>query len=176
MGRTFTPDVDQNLGDAQSLIPHTSYELHEFMTAFTSQFWFTYRSGFAPLANSNLTSDMGWGCMVRSGQMMLARALLCCVKDRNWNYLQEDSFHDTLLYWFLDASGVRHPYSIHNIVQEARVLNIKPGDWFGPAKIAQTLKWEFFGFFFSLRKIHNFFVYFLFIFCFLVFWFVNILV
>ena len=38
--------------------------------------WFTYRDCLEqPLNNSSLRSDQGWGCMVRTGQMILFHAL-----------------------------------------------------------------------------------------------------
>lgn len=38
--------------------------------------WFTYRKGFSPLYGSKSTTDAGWGCMIRTGQMLLHEALL----------------------------------------------------------------------------------------------------
>jgi cysteine protease ATG4 len=69
-----------------------------FLDDFASKFWMTYRSEFEPIAKSTdpravsalsfsmrvksqlvdqngFTSDSGWGCMIRSGQSMLANAL-----------------------------------------------------------------------------------------------------
>jgi cysteine protease ATG4 len=69
----------------------------EFLDDFESRIWMTYRSGFVPiqksqdpkataamsfrvrmqnLAQSAFTSDAGFGCMIRSGQCILANALL----------------------------------------------------------------------------------------------------
>lgn len=50
--------------------------LDQFFEDFSSLIWLTYRKHFSQLRNSNLTSDGGWGCMLRSGQMLLANAIL----------------------------------------------------------------------------------------------------
>lgn len=69
-----------------------------FLDDFESRFWITYRSNFPPIPKSNspdaassmalgvrlrsqlldtqgFTTDTGWGCMIRSGQSLLANAL-----------------------------------------------------------------------------------------------------
>jgi cysteine protease ATG4 len=69
-----------------------------FLDDFESRLWFTYRSNFTPIPKSQdpkalaamsfavrirqiasqegFTSDTGWGCMIRTGQSLLANALL----------------------------------------------------------------------------------------------------
>ena len=42
-----------------------------------SKVWFTYRKNFVPIGgDEGLTTDKGWGCMLRCGQMVLAQALI----------------------------------------------------------------------------------------------------
>ncbi len=71
----------------------------DFLDDFDSRLWFTYRSNFPPIKKSadpkasnsiplavrlrsqlvdggGFTSDTGWGCMIRSGQSLLANALV----------------------------------------------------------------------------------------------------
>lgn len=68
----------------------------DFLDDFESKIWFTYRSNFPAIKKSvyskstaistllhsqtvdqgGFTSDTGWGCMIRSGQSLLANTLL----------------------------------------------------------------------------------------------------
>ena len=40
-----------------------------------STMWVTYRSGFPRMEPYGYTDDSGWGCMLRSAQMLMIQAL-----------------------------------------------------------------------------------------------------
>lgn len=109
-----------------------------------SKLWITYRRNFPPIDdNLRYTTDRGFGCMIRCGQMVLANALLYKNLGRNWRWSSggleaNPEVYTKILKLFQDKEEC--PYSIHKIIltgqQEGKVI----GEWFGPNTIAQALK------------------------------------
>lgn len=117
--------------------------MDEIRNDIRSRIWLTYRKGFAPISGTSLTSDSGWGCMLRAGQMVLAEALIRKRLGRNWRWNPESIHCNDLAYveilkLFQDKRTV--PYSIHQIAQMGDSEGKPIGTWFGPNTIAQALK------------------------------------
>ena len=125
----------------------------EFLADFRSHIWITYRRSFRALVPSPptfpLTSDAGWGCMIRSGQMMLAEVLLRRKLGRDWRLdepvsgSQNRSYsiaHKEILLQFVDAPNIKCDFSIHRIVQVGLQYGKRPGDWYGPEAISIVLR------------------------------------
>ena len=106
-----------------------------------SRLWFTYRAGFPAIAPTNLTSDTGWGCMLRSGQMMLAQALLHHHLRRDWRMRRDKPtprWYALILKLFEDHPSAM--FSIHRIAQVGRQYHRNIGQWFGPDTICKVLR------------------------------------
>ncbi|KIX01082.1 uncharacterized protein Z518_10148 [Rhinocladiella mackenziei CBS 650.93] len=142
-----------------------------FLDDFESRIWMTYRSNFPPIPRSqdpssnaalslsvrlrNLTerdgfsSDAGWGCMIRSGQSLLANALIMLHLGRDWRRShhvttststdQSTRSEAEILSLFADSPDA--PFSIHRFVQHgASACGKHPGQWFGPSATASCIK------------------------------------
>ncbi|KAI0121605.1 peptidase family C54 [Xylariales sp. AK1849] len=133
-----------------------------FLDDFESRIWMTYRSEFEPIAKSQdpkalaslsfsmrlksqlsdqngFASDSGWGCMIRSGQSLLANAMAVERLGRDWRRKSQGEAEKKLLSLFADDP--RAPYSIHNFVRHgATACGKYPGEWFGPSATARCIQ------------------------------------
>lgn len=145
-----TPELGTDVIDVNSVTESAWEEegIEGFKRDFMSRIWMTYRREFPIMNGSNYTSDCGWGCMLRSGQMMLAQALVCHFLGRSWRFdvetqlhsTHDDNLHRKILRWFGDSSSRNCPFSIHTLVNLGTESGKKPGDWYGPNSVAHLLK------------------------------------
>ncbi|KAF3920725.1 hypothetical protein AA313_de0204858 [Arthrobotrys entomopaga] len=132
---------------------------HAFLDDFDAKFWMTYRSTFPPIPFSTtgrgnmtlttrlrslgdqegFTSDTGWGCMIRSGQCVLANAISLLKLGRDWRRGKSLLEEQRILSLFADDS--RAPFSLHNFVKYGEAsCGVHPGEWFGPSATARCIQ------------------------------------
>lgn len=107
--------------------------------AIAQLFWITYRKRMPPLYRSQLTSDAGWGCMIRTAQMMLAHAFQRYFYGDGWREAGSEmqNIHDSILSMFVDDPSA--VFSIHRIVERGTALGKRVGEWYGPNTISAVI-------------------------------------
>ena len=133
--------------------------MDSFLEDFRTRFWFTYRRNFPRIEPSLFTTDLGWGCMLRTGQCLMAEALARFYFGRNWRFwqLKDDldtlhveegkqfekvkiikQFHTKIMNQFIDQA--KGEYSVHRLAMEGAKIGTPIGQWFGPSIIGKVLK------------------------------------
>jgi cysteine protease ATG4 len=97
-----------------------------------------YVKNFPKIQNSILTSDIGWGCTIRSCQMMLLYGYLLHF---NILYEEERIFKPKLYSKILNIFNDNYTgkLSIHSVCFFGEKINKKPGDWYGPNTISYII-------------------------------------
>ena len=109
-----------------------------------SRICFTYRNNLRPIGNTQLTTDTGWGCMLRSGQMIIAQALLTHYLGRDWRLPKHTGYRDMppeyrrVLELFADHP--RAPLSVHAIATAGEEVGKRAGQWLGPNTVCSVFK------------------------------------
>jgi cysteine protease ATG4 len=82
--------------------------------------WCTYRKNFVPI--EGFSTDSGWGCMLRSTQMLLCECMIRLYGSSKKNWIIQAYFVDT----------PDSPYSIYNFIKIAKKYGKSSGEWYEP--------------------------------------------
>lgn len=133
--------VCYKLDDSTGADPVSSNGFSAFVEDFSSRILMTYRKAFDPIADSKYTSDVNWGCMLRSSQMLIAQALLVHRFGRSWRLSankQLDQGYIEILHEFGDSE--ESAFSIHKLMEAGRGYGLAVGSWVGPYAMCRV--WE----------------------------------
>ncbi|KAM1577562.1 hypothetical protein EV2_040694 [Malus domestica] len=136
LGVCYKVSQDDSSGDAP-----INNGLGAFEQDFSSRILMTYRKGFEAIGDSKYTSDVNWGCMLRSSQMLVSQALLFHRLGRSWRrplHKPLDEAYIEILYHFGDSET--STFSIHNLLQAGKAYDLAAGSWVGPYAMCRT--WE----------------------------------
>ncbi|KAK5965264.1 hypothetical protein GCK32_002766 [Trichostrongylus colubriformis] len=131
----------------------------DFCRDYYTRLWITYRTGMPPLLGSQVTSDCGWGCMIRTTQMAIAQAIVVNRLGRGWRYfgrkqstkrkdfssqVGSDLFYEAqleILKLFEDCPSA--PLGIHRLLEISNAGDCGEnaiGRWFAPSEVISLIK------------------------------------
>jgi hypothetical protein len=168
LGKMYNGKEEITYDDIPRPLCEQSYT--NFLKSFSQRIYLSYRKQFEPLnsltrSGDPITSDCGWGCMIRCAQMLLAQTLLIhmtntmnlpylniqisdkcpkrnsieCFRNNNRTNRRTQIYTD-IIRLFGDYPNVKCPFGIHKIVELGTIHGIRPGDFFGPVSAAHCLK------------------------------------
>ena len=108
--------------------------------------WFTYRNHFPEIERSGYTTDMGWGCVLRTGQMILGHSLINILLGRDFlvdtaaaaNPQQFERYRQ-ILRLFGDHPSC--PFSVHRICRIGISLGKHVGEWYDLSSMCRVIKY-----------------------------------
>lgn len=119
--------------------PHSGAGTTAFVNKSTKKLlYFSYRNCFSKLPNGTTTDSM-WGCLIRTGQMVVGAAMLRYFSG-NGGPLPDNTaekLHSKALPLFRDSPSA--PLSIHRVEEEAHKNNIRYGAMLTPTQTAIAL-------------------------------------
>lgn len=148
LGRRYYPELSKQEDD-------------KFRQDVYSRIYFSYRFDFIPIPGSSMTTDSGWGCMHRSGQMLLAQWLSLMYLGRDWaidpatisgstlhpkKSVPKWKVYSKLLGHFTEGrigqtDTVSLPlFSIQRIAMTGTSFHKDIGQWFGPSTLSLIFK------------------------------------
>ncbi|KJH46766.1 peptidase family C54 [Dictyocaulus viviparus] len=162
LGQFYYPEGDDNVNGTSFL---------DFCRDYYSRIWMTYRTGMPAFLGSvvkeqifvqnvalgvQITSDCGWGCMIRTTQMALAQAIVVNQMTREWRFKKPSSMNEfrqqarsdpyastqvEILRLFEDCHSA--PLGIHKILEISKANNsvTNPiGRWYAPSEVLSLVR------------------------------------
>ncbi|KAJ3439644.1 cysteine protease atg4 [Anaeramoeba flamelloides] len=131
LGREHTPDLKYKKNEDK---------WKKFILDLESRIYLSYRMKFPEI--ESYTTDTGWGCMYRTGQMMLAQAFVLYFLGRDWR-IEKSTKRELMIYlniirWYGDDQF--SPYSIHKMTNEGYELGLSAGQWHSPTTVSLALR------------------------------------
>uniref|UniRef100_A0AC34PW18 Cysteine protease n=1 Tax=Panagrolaimus sp. JU765 TaxID=591449 RepID=A0AC34PW18_9BILA len=108
-----------------------------FFNDYSSRIWLTYRRDFSALGNTQKTTDCGWGCMLRSAQMMIAQALTVLHLGRAYRLTEKtNEVLRSIIKLFEDIPDSE--LGIHKLI--SIIGDDAVGQWFSPSRAMASLR------------------------------------